>query len=166
MLFRSRLDIGTGLLLEHLGDVATKRVWDLGCGAGIIARSALELGALQVFASDHSALAIRATKENLVAFSDRARCGLHFLGDGVQGEFDLILSNPPFHLESRELRNFGKVWLVACMEHLAPGGEIRLVCNGFLPYAQFAQDLGLNAETLVERAGFKVWKLSRMVRKG
>jgi 16S rRNA (guanine1207-N2)-methyltransferase len=161
-----RLDSGTAILLENLGDVAGKSVWDLGCGAGIIARSALELGCAHVFASDHSALAFRATQLNLAAFADRAHAGLHFLGDGVEGSFDLILSNPPFHLESRELRNFGKVWLVACMEHLAPGGEIRLVCNGFLPYAQFAQDLGLQAETLVERAGFKVWKLSRLCRKG
>ena len=160
-----RLDIGTALLLENLGEVAEKRIWDLGCGAGIIARSALELGAARVFASDHSALAVKSSVHNLAAFPERAQVGLHFLGDGVQGDFDLILSNPPFHLESRELRNFGKVWLVACLEHLAQGGEIRLVCNGFLPYAQFAQDLGLQAETLIERAGFKVWKLTRMARK-
>ncbi|HSQ41546.1 MAG TPA: methyltransferase [Fibrobacteraceae bacterium] len=155
------LDTGTALLLEHLGIQAGNSVWDFGCGAGIIARVAVAGHAKFVYASDHASFAVRVAQRNLESCTKSTTVGLHFLGEGVPGKFSCILSNPPFHLEGRELRQLGKLWLEACKDHLEPGGEIRLVANQFLPYGQFAMDLDLSADVIAVRQGFKVWRMTK-----
>jgi 16S rRNA (guanine1207-N2)-methyltransferase len=155
------LDAGTELLLENLGNVKGKSVWDFGCGAGVIARAALAAGASRVYGSDHSILAVRASEKNLQPFADRAKVGVHFLSDGVPDTYDLIISNPPFHFEARELRDLGRIWILSCLDRLEPGGEIRLVCNAFLPYGQFATDAKLKSEILVEKSGFRIYRLKK-----
>ena len=155
------LDAGTELLLNNMGDLQNKSVWDLGCGAGVITCTALRARASRVFASDHSLLAVQTTQKNIEVDAARASASVHFLSDGVDGEFDVVLSNPPFHLEGREMRSMGSLWLAACLEHLAPNGEIRIVANSFLPYATFAKDLKLKSEIIAETKGFKVWRMVR-----
>jgi 16S rRNA G1207 methylase RsmC len=59
------------------------------------------------------------------------------------------------------MRSMGSLWLAACLEHLAPNGEIRIVANSFLPYSTFAQDLKLKSEMIAEIKGFKVWRMTR-----
>lgn len=155
----NHLDQGTSLLLENLGEVKNKTVWDFGCGSGVVALSALASGAIKVFASDNSSVAVDCTKQNLASQSPQANVGLHFLDDGIEASFDCILTNPPFHLEAKEIRDFGRIWLMACLARLNPGGEIRVVCNAFLPYSQFASELGCNASEVAQSKGFKVWKI-------
>ncbi len=154
-----RLDGGSALLLEHMGHVKGKRVWDPGCGAGILAAAAMRAGATSVLASDHSIVAVESSRENLKEFAPHAKTQLTFLADHVEGEFDLILTNPPFHMERREIRTLGEVWLKALKSKLAPHGEIRLVANAFLPYDEFAKSLQMKAETLARGKAFKVWRV-------
>ncbi len=82
------------------GDIADRRVLDLGCGNGVLAIAAKLLGASEVVAVDVDSRAISVAQENArsahVQITARA-------GDvrGVTGRFDTVLMNPPFGSQSR-----------------------------------------------------------------
>jgi release factor glutamine methyltransferase len=85
--------------LELLGDEAAPRVLDIGVGSGAIALAIVdEHPGARVVATDNSSSAIAVAGEN------RARAGLALrvelvhgeLFAGLEGPFDLIVSNPPY----------------------------------------------------------------------
>jgi release factor glutamine methyltransferase len=85
--------------LELLADEAAPRVLDIGAGSGAIALSiADEHPGARVVATDNSSSALAVAEEN------RARAGLALrvelvhgeLFAGLEGPFDLIVSNPPY----------------------------------------------------------------------
>jgi putative methylase len=83
------------------GDIAGKRVLDLGCGTGRLGLGAAFLGAGEVVGIDVDPLAIHVAREN------RAKAGLAFElinGDinAIVGRFDTVLQNPPFGVQTRE----------------------------------------------------------------
>ncbi|MCQ2559817.1 MAG: 50S ribosomal protein L11 methyltransferase, partial [Clostridia bacterium] len=64
--FGSGTHPSTQLCLEFLENYITpeSRVFDVGCGSGILAMAAAKLGAAQVWAVDNDPLAVKAAKEN------------------------------------------------------------------------------------------------------
>jgi release factor glutamine methyltransferase len=85
--------------LEQLADEAAPRVLDVGAGSGAIALSiADEHPGARVVATDNSSGALAVAEEN------RARAGLALrvelvhgeLFAGLEGPFDLVVSNPPY----------------------------------------------------------------------
>ena len=85
--------------LQLLADVATPRVLDIGVGSGAIALAiADEHPGARVVATDNSPGALAVVEEN------RARAGLALrvelvhgeLFAGLEGPFDLVVSNPPY----------------------------------------------------------------------
>ena len=130
------LDTGTALLLDHLPDLAGRRVLDLGCGSGVIGIAAALAGAASVTMTDVDLLAVTTARENI------ARSGL----DGISAvasdlygaihdqRFDVILSNPPFHAGQRIDRDIADGIVREAPSVLAEGGQIRLVANRFLAY--------------------------------
>jgi len=136
----TKLDIGTRFLLEVTGqmkpDAAT--AIDLGSGTGIIATVlAKQRPDLTIIATDQSWAAISSTTATAEAneVADRITVvrdnGLSEQGDNSA---DLILLNPPFHIEStvhlgEALRLFEEAGRV-----LRPGGELWTVFNSHLGY--------------------------------
>ena len=94
------------------GDIAGKRVLDLGCGTGRLGLGAAFLGADEVVGIDVDPLAIHVAREN------REKSGLAFElinGDinAVVGCFDTVLQNPPFGVQTREA---DRAFLVKALE--------------------------------------------------
>lgn len=132
--------------IEKVGRGGTPRILDLGAGSGCVAITlALELGC-EVTAVDVSAEALA------VAWDNAARLGAHvnFIESdwfaAVEGEFDIIVGNPPYvaegdpHLDEGDLR-FEPPRALACgadglsairriladaKQHLVPGGWLLL----------------------------------------
>jgi precorrin-6B methylase 2 len=86
----------TRLLLEVLAARITggERILDVGCGSGVLALGALQLGAASAVAADVDAHAVEATRRNarLNGFGPQVDATAAPLAD-IEGEFDVVLAN-------------------------------------------------------------------------
>ncbi len=161
-----RLDRGTAVFLETFDTFDTfdrfsaKRILDFGCGAGIISAA---LGQLQPESHftlvDSDALALTSSEKTL---SDNGVNNVEVLpSDGllaVKGTFDLIVSNPPFHQGIKTDYDVTEQFLTQSRTHLNPGGELRIVANGFLRYKPIIVRTFGACETLLTKDGFSVYR--------
>ncbi|MFN2289150.1 MAG: methyltransferase [Chromatocurvus sp.] len=120
------------------GDVHLRRAVDIGCGAGpgaVIV--ALERPQAEVFAVDINDMALRYTAVNAgLAGAARIVAQHSDLLDSVDGDFDLIVANPPYLLDAQERTyrhgggSFGEGLSLAIADlartRLAPGGTLLL----------------------------------------
>jgi len=135
------LDAGTRLLLEHLPEPpAHSRVLDFGCGAGLIGCFMLQRQpALEMTLCDSSALALSATRKTLDA---NGLAGTVLPSDGfsgINGCFDLVVSNPPFHRGYRSEVSLSQALLNPAGNFLNPGGQLIVVANRHLPYQSWLE---------------------------
>lgn len=157
-----RLDLGTALLLEHLGDLPGGHLLDFGCGAGV-------LGAMlkrrypdsQVSLLDVDAFAVASSTLTLQANNLQADV---IAGDGIgaapQG-LSALLSNPPFHQGVHTDYHASETLLREASRHLLPGGELRLVANAFLKYAPLIEKHLGRCQTLADAQGFRIYRAAR-----
>ncbi len=82
------------------GDIAGRRVADLGCGTGIFAIGAWLLGAESVTAFDTDPQALVTARRN----AEKLQCQIEFVECDVRdvaGEYDTVLMNPPFGSQNK-----------------------------------------------------------------
>ena len=131
------LDDGSALLLDHLGVEPGSDVLDIGCGTGIIGMVAARMGAAQVTLTDDDLLAVRCARASILANDLADRCAA-LPGDVTEPvrdrQFDLVLSNPPFHEGGEVTAGIAGRIIREAYTVLRPGGRLRLVANRFLPY--------------------------------
>jgi putative methylase len=85
------------------GDIAGKKVLDLGCGTGRLALGAAFLGAEEVVGVDLDKTAVMVAREN--AKTTRLKARTQWVAgeiDAVHGTFDTVLQNPPFGVQKRQ----------------------------------------------------------------
>jgi len=147
-----RLDRGTALLLEALGGMTRGKAHDAGCGWGPIAMALASLGH-QVSASDDDAHAVAATRANLLANGLVGRVD-HADGlDHLSGaDLNLIATNPPFHLSTREDAAATAKIIRGARRALRSGGSFLLVALETLGYERLAAD-AFGRVTVVSRSG-------------
>lgn len=156
-----RLDEGTRVLLETFGPGAGGRVLDLGCGSGVIGALAARLGATHADLVDSNLLAVAAANATLARNQiDNARA---FAADGIPPgqQYDLVISNPPFHLGKAIDYAVAHAFIAQATQALRPGGRLALVANQFLPYEQLLRPAFATLELLAQRAGYRVWLATR-----
>ena len=156
-----RIDPASALLVEHLpADLAGKGA-DLGAGYGYLSAEILARGskvvALDLYEAEARALDL--AKQNLAVFEDKAKLGYrwHDVTTGVPEQYDFIISNPPFHTQSRADRpDVGRRFIAVAAEALKPGGRLFLVANRHLPYEAVLNESFGQVRVAGERDGFKV----------
>ncbi|UQX88601.1 methyltransferase [Jatrophihabitans telluris] len=158
----TRLDLGTRRLAEVLDGArpGAQSAIDLGCGTGILAALLLRARPeLKVLATDSSAAAIESTAATLAANglagpagpggpggpggSDPARVTLlrdDALSSVADASADLIVCNPPFHIEGAVHIGPAVKMFRAAGRVLAPGGELWTVFNSHLEYRAILTD--------------------------
>ena len=159
---RRHLDIGARFLLDHLPRDITGEVADLGCGNGVLGLSlAADNPEARVTFCDVSWLAVDSARRNAAAlFGENHRHEFH-LGNGLDGlerQFDVILLNPPFHRGHAVDDGVARNLFRHARRHLAPGGELRVVANGHLPYRRNLAKLFGQADRLAANDKFVIYR--------
>jgi len=165
---RDRLDPGSALLLQQLQRLApAPRILDLACGNGVLGLAALRRGlGRELVGCDESAMAVASARINAAALLPGRETDLHWhLGDGLRGwrgaPCDLILCNPPFHLQHTVDDFAGRHLLAGCAAGLASGGRLCLVANRHLDYREVLRRDFLPPRPLARDAKFTVWLAER-----
>ncbi|RIH88783.1 Ribosomal RNA small subunit methyltransferase C [Calidithermus terrae] len=147
-----QLDPASALLLEALEGVAGLDVLDLGGGYGALGLSLAAEGARATLLEDDLAgvLSARRSAEGMgleanVVHSD--------VDEGLPNGalFDIVLSNPPFHVGGSLILDVAHAFITAAHARLRPGGRFYLVANPFLKYEPLLQALFGSVRTLAVR---------------
>jgi 16S rRNA (guanine1207-N2)-methyltransferase len=151
-------DQGTRLLLGTMEKLKPSgKVLDFACGNGIIGLSLNTLpGALEVTLLDVSALALESARCSLQANGMEA---VVVASDGLsqlEGSFDWIISNPPFHRANRNDLNIARNFFANSRDFLLETGKILLVCNNHLPYLSWLRDFFKQVDVVEANGRFKV----------
>ncbi|AWN23305.1 rRNA (guanine-N2)-methyltransferase [Deinococcus irradiatisoli] len=157
-----KADKATALLIRTVEalEMSGKAVLDLGCGAGLLGAWAAQRGALATLA-DADLSSVRSAQATLSA-NDLKGEVIHSDVDAALGErtFDVILSNPPFHVGRGVVLDVAAEFLNTARRRLNPGGAAYFVANDFLPYEKVLTGWADVTEAAREQ-GFKVLKVRR-----
>lgn len=156
-----RIDPASKLLAGLLPDTLKGRGADLGAGFGYLTRTVLEkapkVASMDLYEAEKRALDL--AEQNLAAFKGKRT--MHGIWSdvtkGIDGPYDFIISNPPFHQAGKADRaDVGQGFIRAAAGGLRSGGEFYLVANRHLPYEHTLTDVFATVTQLADEGGYKV----------
>ncbi|WP_303818689.1 16S rRNA (guanine(1207)-N(2))-methyltransferase RsmC [Actinobacillus minor] len=156
----SELDGGTKLLLStfHKADGLKGNVLDLGCGAGVIGASLKKMfPKIKLTMSDIHAMALASSERTLAENQLEGKVIASDVFSHIDGRFDLIISNPPFHDGIDTAYRAVESLILQAKNHLTKGGELRIVANAFLPYPDLLDQAFGSHQLLAKSTKFKVY---------
>lgn len=156
----SELDGGTKLLLStfHKADGLKGNVLDLGCGAGVIGASLKKMfPKIKLTMSDIHAMALVSSERTLAENQLEGKVVASDVFSHIDGRFDLIISNPPFHDGIDTAYRAVESLILQAKNHLTKGGELRIVANAFLPYPDLLEQAFGSHQLLAKSTKFKVY---------
>lgn len=136
---QDKLDIGTRFFLDNFKQLpARTKVADLACGNGILGLCYLRLHPdSELSFVDESFQAIQSTQDNILSNMPEAKICAQ-AGDGLTDfadqQFELILCNPPFHLQHTVSTEIARNLFKDAWRCLQPQGEFWVVANRHLGY--------------------------------
>ena len=156
----NELDVGTALLLSTLDNHIKGKVLDVGCGAGVIGALINKLNpTTQITMTDIHAMALESARKTLAENNLKGDVLSSDVFSHIEGKFDLIVSNPPFHDGIDTAYRAVKELITQAKWHLNQGGELRIVANAFLPYPDLLQQHFGEFHVLAQTGKFKVYSV-------
>lgn len=145
------------------------RVLDLGCGSGVLSFFLEKLLpspiGVEIIARDAHSLAIESLCMN-GSPKTKILPSWGYLADniprdasGEEKSFDIVISNPPFHLSKKTLNHLGELWLDSLKEIMEPQSVLYLVANSFLDYQGMGEHYFRSVDVLNQRGGFCTYKM-------
>lgn len=156
----AELDRGSQLLLSTFtpADKLNGTVLDLGCGAGVIGARLKQLfPTIHLTMSDIHAMALQSAKRTLKENQLNAEVIASDVFSDITTQFDLIISNPPFHDGIDTAYHAVETLIAQAKRHLNRGGELRIVANAFLPYPALLDKAFGTHQVLAKSTKFKVY---------
>lgn len=154
-----RADAATLMLLGALAGAEVGRALDVGCGNGLIG-AWLAAGGASVECVDVDAVALDAARLSLEPYAG-ARAYASDVFSDVEGTFDRIVSNPPFHAGVRTTSEVTQRLIRRSPDHLERGGELWVVANKFLPYGPVIEEAFGSFTVPAEDARYRVYRARR-----
>jgi len=159
-----RIDIASALLASVLPVDLTGRVGDLGAGFGYLACRVIATnpGVTAVDLYEAEGRAIEPARQNLATTiaatggAVTANVHWHDVTHGIDGGYDVIVSNPPFHQGRADQPELGRVFIAVAARALSPQGRFWMVANRHLAYEATLEACFTHVRTVAERDGFKV----------
>lgn len=152
-----RIDPGSALLARHLPANLSGRAADLGAGFGYLSAELLARcpGVTHLDLYEAEARALELARRNLPS---SANFGFHWhdVTAGLPHRYDVIVSNPPFHVGRADDVALGQGFITAAAGALRPGGQFWLVANRHLPYEAELAEKFASARTVAEEGGYKI----------
>lgn len=156
-------DQASKLLMDWLSGTPTliksKKVLDLGCGYGYLCLRAAALGSAEVVATDNCAAALDACKKNLSDKQIQTEVIQSHAGCGINGSFDAILCNPPFHQGFSTTSDLHQLFVKETKRLLASDGKAWYVVNQFLNIGDIAEKSGLSCTEAHRTKSYKILEL-------
>ena len=152
-----RLDQGTELLLSHL-PALSGRVLDFGCGAGVISAALLKANPqLAMECIDINAMALLACELTLAANSMKAKVYPSDSFNQIDGQFNGIIANPPFHDGLAANTKITKEFVKSSASSLAKKGVWQIVANRNLPYSDTINEVFGQVNVPAENNKYKLY---------
>ena len=153
------LDDGTALLLDTLQVPEQADILDVGCGYGIIGLfAASHFNPTHVDLIDTNLLAVAAAQKNIIEnrIQNAQALPSDLLGSVQQKQYQIILSNPPFHTGKEVNYDITNSLLHQAHHALRPEGKIILVANRFIRYDYLLKNIFQNVDVLAETNRYHV----------
>lgn len=162
----NKIDQGSQLLIEqfrhHCQSWASEHfisVLDLGCGYGYLSFAIADLPFIKRTATDNNAAAVAACRYTAA----QAKIPIDVIaGDcaqGVEGQYQVILCNPPFHKGFDLDGDLTMRFLRAARQKLSNNGQAFFVVNSFIGIEKKATHFFRQVDTLINNNHFKVLHL-------
>lgn len=154
-----RIDAASALLARHLPTDLAGAGADLGAGYGYLSCELLSknpgVTSLDLYEADLRAVTL--ARRNV----ESPRVGLtfewHDVTRGLPRRYDFIVTNPPFHGQSRVDRpDLGQRFIEVAGAAVRGGGRLWLVANRHLPYEAVLAGQFRTVRTVAQEQGFKV----------
>lgn len=157
-----RLDKGSEFLLDYLSKnrLALKnKVLDIGAGSGIIGAYLLKSKqANYVLASDSNLNAVKSAKASFQHNNLNGEAlASDIFSDIKTADFDLIISNPPFHESFETSSRFIEIFFTEVKDFLAKDGELIIVANIFLPYGRYFEKYFKKWSELTSNSSYRIF---------
>lgn len=155
------IDPASKLLVDHLPSGIVGDVADLGAGIGYLGVELLArnpgVRSLDSYEAQEQAIALAQRNLQSVAPETVKNFYAADVTQGLQRQYDFIISNPPFHAIGRDGRpDVGQEFIRVAAKHLKRDGALLIVANRHLPYEEVLGREFANVTVLGEGKGFKV----------
>lgn len=135
-------------------------VLDLGCGYGYLtacaAHSILHKHLAHYTLTDNNAAALQSARYNCEQLGLSAEVIASDAGREINGHFDLILCNPPFHQGFNVSDDLTERFIASAAAHLSKNGQAFFVVNAFIGIEQKAKAHFAQCQELANNRQFKV----------
>ncbi|MCF7720364.1 16S rRNA (guanine(1207)-N(2))-methyltransferase RsmC [Aeromonas jandaei] len=153
----AELDLGTQMLLATVPAMKGSLL-DFGCGAGVIGSVLAKRNpGLKVTMVDINALALESSRRTLAINDLQGEVHASDVYSDITGNFDQIVSNPPFHAGLKTFYAATETFLARAPEFLRPHGSLTIVANAFLRYQPILEAHFKRTEVSNSDAKFKVY---------
>ncbi len=154
------IDAGSQLLIDTLPKDLKGRAADLGAGFGYLSHEVLTRypGVTHLDVIEAEARALEMARQNLTGFGERVSGYWLDATTGLPGQYDLIVSNPPFHIDRQDRNDLGQAFIRSAAKALAPAGAFWMVANRHLPYEETLKATFRSVETAAQTNAYKVFR--------
>ena len=156
-----RIDAASELLAAHLPPDLAGRAADLGAGFGYLSVELLarcpKVTALDLYEAEGRALELARRNLAEAEKSIPIEYRWHDVTSGLPRAYDAIVTNPPFHTQSRSERpDVGRRFIAVAAASLNPGGRLWLVANRHLPYETILKASFGRVRIVTQQHGYKI----------
>ncbi len=157
------VDRGSQLLADHLPDDIKGAVADFCTGWGFLGSVLAErfpaMTTLDLYEADFAAL--EAARRNLAGVPSARFFWHDLVTEAVEGRYDSVVMNPPFHTSRRAEPEIGQAMIGAAAKALKRGGRLFMVANRQLPYEQTLAAAFARHRQLFADGKFKIFEAVR-----